>query len=145
MRKESFFYSDIERCILMGNILWIGITSRYLGHPELKEHFDYLMKATAFRKAIAHQVSRGTYLDDEYVEENDNLSASCFRICTQEALLLVGNHACTGGTVRFHLPFAIASAQAWDENENELPISVTENDLTICINRQRLVRITVHG
>lgn len=145
VRKESFFYSDIERCILMGNILWIGITSRYLGHPELKEHFDYLMKATAFRKAIAHQVSRGTYLDDEYVEENDNLSASCFRICTQEALLLVGNHACTGGTVRFHLPFAIASAQAWDENENELPISVTENDLTICINRQRLVRITVHG
>ena len=144
-RKEAYFYSDVERCVLMGNILWIGITSRYLGHPELKEHFDYLMKATAFRKAIAQQVSRGVYLDEEYVEENGGMSASCFRISSKEVLLLVGNHQCTGGTVRFHLPFAVTSARAWDENENELSTSVEGENLSIRIHRQRLVRIDVHG
>ena len=59
-RREKCFYADIERCVLMGNILWIGITSRYLGKPELKEHFDYLMRAVAFRKEIAAQVAQGT-------------------------------------------------------------------------------------
>ncbi|MEG2253364.1 MAG: DUF6259 domain-containing protein, partial [Clostridia bacterium] len=48
---ELYFYSDVERCVLMGNILWLGITSRYLGKEELKPHFDYLLAATKFRQA----------------------------------------------------------------------------------------------
>ena len=31
-KREQLFYDDIQRCVLMGNILWIGITSHF--RPE---------------------------------------------------------------------------------------------------------------
>ena len=99
-KREMLFYADVERCILMGNILWIGITSRYLGHPELQQHFDYLMAATQLRKHIAQQVSDGTYLDDAWViEKEEALQASCFAVSEKEALLLVGNRTLQGGQI----------------------------------------------
>jgi len=143
-KREKLFYSDVERCILMGNILWIGITSRYLNQPELQEHFDYLMAATRFRKRIAQQVSNGTYLDDAWVNAMDKtLHASCFAVDDQEALLLVGNCTAQGGQVQFVLPFAPECVQGLDENEQEVVTTLEGNTLTVQMNASRLVHITV--
>ncbi len=144
--RERFFYSDIERCLLMGNILWIGITARYLNKPELKEHFDYLMMATAFRKAIAQQVSDGTYLDDEYITAMDaSLHASCFRVSSEETLLLVGDHKLHGGKVSFMLPHAAASVKAFDEYGRAASVLVDEHTVIVSMNGSRLARIHVHA
>ena len=145
-KREKLFYADVERCILMGNILWIGITSRYLGHDELREHFDYLMAATRLRKAIARQVSEGTYLDDAWVSQKDEtLQASCFAVAEKEALLLVGNQTALGGCVTFYLPFIPQETQAFDENEQALVIQLNGQYLTVQVNASRLARITVRG
>ena len=144
--RERFFYADIERCVLMGNILWIGITSRYLNKPELKVHFDYLMAATAFRKAIARQVSDGTYLDDAYVTAiGSPLHASCFRVSDFETLLLVGDHALHGGKVTFTLPYTAAHVEAFDEYEQPLSVLIGGDQVTLSMRNSRLARIHIQA
>ena len=144
--KERFFYSDIERCVLMGNILWIGITSRYKEKPETQEHFDYVIRAADFRKVIADQVTRGTYLDDEYVDTlTGSLAASCFKVADAEALLLVGDCELSGGSAVFRLPFAVKYAEAADEYGRSIPVDSAENLVKLTLNGCRLARITVRG
>lgn len=143
LRREVCFYADIERCVLMGNILWIGITSRYLNHPEAREHFDYLMLATSFRKAIAAQVSQGTYLDTAWVSSLDpSLHASCFRVDEAEALLLVGDSALRGGEAVFQLPFRPESIDAFDEHRKPVDAILRGQTLTIRMNGAHLARVT---
>lgn len=144
--RERCFYADVERCVLMGNILWIGITARYLDQPALKPHFDYLMAATAFRKAIAGQVSEGTYLDDEYVAAMDeSLHASCFRVSERETLLLAGDQALHGGKVRFTLPHIAAHVEAFDEYGQPLSVLAEGNEVTLSMCGNRLARIHVQA
>ena len=144
--RERCFYADVERCVLMGNILWIGITARYLDQPALKPHFDYLMAATAFRKAIAGQVSEGTYLDDEYVAAMDeSLHASCFRVSERETLLLAGDQALHGGKVRFTLPHIAAHVEAFDEYGQPLFVLAEGNEVTLSMCGNRLARIHVQA
>lgn len=142
--KDTLFYSDIERCVLMGNILWIGITSRYHEKPESKQHFDYVMLAAAFRKTIAEQVNSGVFLDDEFVDKIDEpLKASCFSISDTEALLLVGDCHKVGGKVSFKLPFIVRSAVAYDESNSLASVILKDNYVTVIMEGARLVRITV--
>ena len=142
--QARLFYADIERCVLMGNILWIGITSRYLPHPELAGPFEDLMRAVQLRAAIARQVSQGVYLDTEYVTQlTGQVQASCFRVSPDEALLLVGDHARLGGEACFKLPFAPSSAQAWDEDGRERPVALSGDELKVTMDGQRLTRVTV--
>lgn len=144
--KELLFYSDIERCVLMGNILWIGITSKYHEKPENKEHFDYVIAAADFRKSIAEQVSLGVYLDDEFVNTIDEpLKASCFAISDNEALLLVGDCHKAGGKVSFRLPFCVRSAVASDEYGNPAKVSLENDFVGIAMDGVRLVKIIVRG
>lgn len=143
-RRERSFYADVERCVLMGNILWIGITSRYQGHPELDAHFSYLMEAVAFRQKIAAQVSGGVYLDDEWVLRMDEtLHASCFRVAEDEALLLVGDSALQGGEVTFALPMEIGFVQAFDEHERPVAVELHGRMLTVRMEGARLACVTV--
>lgn len=110
-RRKALFYSDIERCILMGNIMWVGWCSRF-DDPEVKEQKAYMEKAVALRQAISPWIARGTYLDDAYVADAGGLAASCFALEDSQALLLVGNCALQeGGEACFDLPFAPAH---WD-------------------------------
>ena len=142
--RERFFYADTERCVLMGNILWIGITSRYQNNSRLKAHFDYLMAATAFRKAIAREVSDGVYLDDEYVTAIDGpLHASCFRVAEGETLLLAGDSSLQGGRVSFALPHAAAHVEAFDEYCRPLAVLAEGNAVTVTMGGNRLARIHV--
>ena len=142
--RERFFYADTERCVLMGNILWIGITSRYQNDSRLKAHFDYLMAATAFRKAIAREVSDGVYLDDEYVTAIDGpLHASCFRVAEGETLLLAGDSSLQGGRVSFALPHAAAHVEAFDEYCRPLAVLAEGNTVTVTMGGNRLARIHV--
>ncbi|MEG1775358.1 MAG: DUF6259 domain-containing protein [Clostridia bacterium] len=143
---ELYFYSDVERCVLMGNILWLGITSRYLGKEELKPHFDYLLAATKFRQAIAVQVVDGTYVDDRYVVQRDEaIQASSFQLPGNEALLLVGDCHQQHGKVTFELPFAIKHIEAYDENECRAAATICHNRVTVTMNGNRLARINVQG
>ncbi len=116
-RREELFYTDIERCVLMGNILWIGLCSRF-DNPKLKKERDYVLKAAAFRKRIAHWVAAGTYMDDLYVKENlSGLAASAFAVGDNGALLLVGNAVQKeGAAVTFELPFVPHKAEGFTED-----------------------------
>lgn len=142
--REDFFFRDIQRCVLLGNILWIGITSRFLHHDELEEDFSYLLQAVAFRESIARQVANGRYADDFYVADcPDGICASCFDVSERELLLLVGSHRKTGGTVTFRLPYERANIRAFDESGTRVSCRVRNRLLAVSLTGQRLVRITV--
>ena len=116
-RREALFYSDIQRCVLMGNILWIGLCSRF-DNPDLKREREYVLKAAAFRKKIAYWVSRGTYMDDLYVAENQSgLAASSFAVGEEGVLLLLGNaEQQESNFVTFELPFIPRTVESFTEN-----------------------------
>ena len=144
--KDRLFYSDIERCILMGNILWIGITSRFREKPEGKEHFNYVIAATEFRKSIARQVSSGIYKDDEFVDMIDEpLKASCFYVSDTEILLLIGDCQQAGGRVKFTLPFDVESAIAYDESGYRVAACAEGKNVSINMEGARLVRVTANA
>lgn len=117
LRRNELFYADIERCVLMGNILWIGLCSRF-DNPKLKKEREYVLKASAFRKKITPWVASGTYMDDLYVKENPfGLAASAFAAGDNGALLLVGNAGQKeGAAVTFELPFAARMAEGFTED-----------------------------
>lgn len=145
-RREKCFYADTERCVLMGNVLWIGITSRYLGKPELKEHFDALMRAVAFRDRFASCLARGVYLDDEYVLSLDApLHASCFSTGDREALLMIGDAALAGGRAIFKVPFDIERAEAFDEFGRNVPVKIEGARLSARADGARLIGIKAVG
>jgi len=144
VEKEDFFFADIERCVLLGNILWIGITSRFLHHNELREDFDYLMRAVDFRRKIAAQVANSRFADDLYVTDcTEGVRASCFDVSDREVLLLIGDHRKAGGTAAFTIPYEHAEIHAFDENEAPVACEICRHTLTVTLTGQRLVRITV--
>ncbi len=116
-RRGEVFYTDIERCVLMGNILWIGLCSRF-DNPKLKKERVYVLKAAAFRKRIAPWVAAGTYMDDLCVKKNPSgLAASSFAVGDNSALLLVGNAGQKeNAAVTFELPFAVEKAEGFTED-----------------------------
>ena len=99
---------------------------------------------TAFRKAIAREVSDGVYLDDEYVTAIDGpLHASCFRVAEGETLLLAGDNSLQGGRVSFALPHAAAHVEAFDEYCRPLAVLAEGNTVTVTMGGNRLARIHV--
>lgn len=145
-RKEAYFYSDIQRCLLMGNILWIGLCSRF-ENPAVSVERAYLLKAAALRKRIAPWIAKGIYLDDEYVSERFGAEASCWRVSDGEALLLIGNaEAKEDGCVSFALPFT-AGRVAGDDEEGlgSATVECHENRLTVHTGTKRLTAIHVRA
>lgn len=142
-KREQLFYDDIQRCVLMGNILWIGITSHFRPESDSQARLAYVLIAAAFRKQIARQVTDGVYMDDEYVKEIDPpLQASSFRVSDTEALLLVGDSRQAGGQVCFRLPFEPLSTSAHDEFSKPVAVFAKGNVVRLATTGQRLVRIT---
>jgi hypothetical protein len=132
-QREKLFYTDIERCVLMGNILWIGLCSRF-DNPKLKEERLYVLKAASFRKRIAPFIAAGTYMDDLYVKENSSgLAASSFVSGDNGALLLVGNAGQKeSADVMFELRFEPKQAEGLTENGSAFDtFRVDKNRVTV--------------
>ena len=144
-RRRAYFYRDIERCLLMGNILWIGLCSRF-EDPALAEERAYVLKAAALRGRLAHKIARGTYRDDEYVQEVRFARASCFAISEGQVLVLIGNaEEDPQAQAVFELPFVPAHITADDEDgtADSADIRVEGNRLTVKPGIKRLTAVLV--
>lgn len=144
-KREALFYSDIERCVLMGNILWIGLCSRF-DEPSMEKERAYVLNALELRKAIAPWLARGTYVDDAYVQRVQNVTASCFDLGEKEVLLLVGDAMLQGGTATFSLPFAPEEYQVHTEEDGKaVEVCISGTEIAVTPHGQRLTAVCLRA
>ena len=146
-RRSTLFYLDIERCVLMGNILWIGLSSRF-DDPALAQARAYVLKAAALRARLAQTIAHGTYLDDAYVHTLYGARASCFDTGEGQALLLIGNaEENPRAQAVFELPFqpSVVTVDDVDEAGNSASIRAQGCRLTVEPGKTRLTAVFVRA
>ena len=89
--RDRWFVRDIVRAVLLGSILWAGLTSWFADDPGREE---MIRRVLAFRKAINPMIAQGRYCDDRGLSMHaDRVNASVWAH-PQGRLLLMG---CPGG------------------------------------------------
>ncbi|MGE5577882.1 MAG: DUF6259 domain-containing protein, partial [Syntrophothermus sp.] len=68
--REAYFYSDLERAMLLGSVFWAEIGDRF--PPEDADLKAYFRRALDFRKRLAPYFAEGTFVDDEGICVMDN-------------------------------------------------------------------------
>mgnify|MGYP000006145147 FL=1 len=135
---RAWFYKDMQRAVLLGSILWLGITDHLERHPA--EYRNYARRALAFRSRLQPLFKMGVYADDIFVQDvSEGCDASCWRLEDGRVLLLVGNHALrSGAQAVFRLPGRVAVAEAHDTDWNSVEARVDGSTVTLQLEGERL-------
>lgn len=140
-RKSAYLISDIARCVLMGNILWIGLDSRY-SNPKLEAERDYVLKAHHFRERISRYVANGLYLDDQYVVScPSGFAASCWSTTDKQYMLLAARLGEGEDVLDFVMPDSVKLIESFDEKGNDVRqnIALSRNRVQIHTGQTRLL------
>ncbi len=90
--RMNWFLKDMQRAILLGNILWMGITSRLTENTG--RYHTYAKQALAFRKEIQPLIKDAKFLDHEFiVEMTEKCDATAWELPDGRNLFLCGNHS----------------------------------------------------
>ncbi len=102
--KLIWFYRDMHRAISLGNILWIGITSR-MPTPDCMG-YDYARKSVVFRRDLVPMLEGAEFLDDRWLvsELKPLCKATCWKQHDGGCLILVANDENEAETFEFELP-----------------------------------------
>lgn len=88
--RQFWFKQDLFRAISLGNIFWLGITSRL--RPEDGYYHTYGKLATAFRGKLQPHFKNATFLDDAWI---GRVPEGCFGTCwlTEDGtkMVILGN------------------------------------------------------
>ncbi|MCL4514186.1 MAG: DUF6259 domain-containing protein [Firmicutes bacterium] len=60
--RETYFYRDVERAMLLGSIFWVAFNRRFL--PEDEDLKEYMRKALRMRRALAPYFAAGRFVDE---------------------------------------------------------------------------------
>ena len=135
--KIAWFYKDMQRAILLGSVLWLGITSRL--KPDTPYH-AYARQALAFRGKIHPFIKQARYLDDAYIlKVSDGCDASCWQLDDGRVMVLAGNHALldhAGVTLAF--PGKVVSAQCRNTRWEDAEIRSQGGKATVPLDGERL-------
>ncbi|HHV13480.1 MAG TPA: hypothetical protein GXX75_24710 [Clostridiales bacterium] len=87
--KRNWFYKDMQRAILLGSVLWMGITTHL---KEETEFVEFSKKALNFREKIQPYINGATFLDNKYISEiTDGCDATSWRLADGRVMILCGN------------------------------------------------------
>ena len=87
--KREWFYHDMQRAILLGSILWMGVTTHL---KEGTEFNDYSKIALEFRRNIQPFVKEAVFLDNKYISEiTDECNATSWELADGRIMILCGN------------------------------------------------------
>lgn len=85
----SRFYKDMERALLLGSVMWLGVTYKFNDDAALDE---YARKALAFRKKLNPFIINRQYVDDESIlHMSEGLECSRWISESQNDLIIIGN------------------------------------------------------
>ena len=88
--RKLWFYKDLQRAILLGNILWMGITNRF--EPEDGEYATYAKTALNFRAMLQPYLEHATFLDQKYVSSiSVGCDATTWKLDDGSLMVICGN------------------------------------------------------
>ena len=88
--RRRWFYQDFQRAILLGNILWMGITNRF--KPEGGEFATYAQLALAFRAMLQPHLEGASFLDHKYIfSVSQGCDATTWRLADGSLMVICGN------------------------------------------------------
>ncbi len=91
-KMMSYFYKDMQRAILIGSVLWLGITTRL--RPEDGVYHTYAKQALNFRKNIQEFIKDAKFMDNKYiVSVSPKCDATSWEMKNGNILILAGNHS----------------------------------------------------
>jgi hypothetical protein len=104
----------MQRAVLLGSVLWLGITTRLT--PDSGEYHTYARQALEFRRQIQPCIRDARFLDDAFVKEiNPACDATCWELGNGKYMVLAGNHSLAdNSSLTVELPCQIKNATAYD-------------------------------
>lgn len=119
-RRKQLFYSDMERALLLGSIMWAGVTVKKL--PENAELYDYRDKALALRSRMQPFIAKATFEDNAYVvSQTEGIKTTVFE-SVDGITVAIGNLEEKQGTVTLNLPFQAKATQYSTVNGREVDV-----------------------
>ncbi len=129
--KHQWFFKDMQRAVLLGSVLWMGITTRMT--PDTGDYHTYSKQALAFRRHIQSYLINAKFSDDALIEEiHPECDATCWELGNGNYMVLAGNHSLAqDATVTVKLPFTVQSGYAYDIDWKEQVLPIHGNTLNL--------------
>lgn len=134
----KYFFKDMQRAIVLGNILWMGITTRLT--EKAGEIHNYAKKALNFRKNIQEYVSKSDFIDNKYIEFiSEECEAAGYKLSENKYVFIAGNWNKIDNSI-LNLKFSkkIKNIEVYDIDWNKEEISVDSNEVSLSIGSSRL-------
>ncbi len=127
-QRILWFYKDMHRAILLGSVLWMGITTRL--KKESGEYHTYAKKALAFRRHLQPLIKQARFLDDLMISDiSDGCDATCWKLEDGRSMVLAGNPQPDGnGMVKLVVPESTKQILCFDFNWQSVILN-SENGL----------------
>lgn len=118
--QKYWFYKDMQRAVLLGSVLWMGITTRLT--PDKGEYHTYARQALNFRRQIHHFIRDARFFDDAFIREiHPECAATCWELDNGSYFVLAGNHSLAdNASLTIELPYQIKNATAYDIGWNKI-------------------------
>lgn len=146
--KEKWFYKDMERAVLLGSILWLGITSRFeentytTDNKALMEKLkNYMKQVLVFRKKLTDLIMDATYKDKTYILEiQEELDASVWEK-DNEVIVIIGNrNEKRQSILKMEIPWIASKIGAYNIDLKEQPNMVIQQAqrINVTVNSDKL-------
>lgn len=137
-KKYKWFFKDMQRAIILGNILWLGITTRLT--EKAGEYHVYAKEALNFRKNIHEFVKEAVFLDNKYIE---GITAECdaavYEISNSKHVVIAGNCSkLKEAKLKLALEKEIKTIESYDISWNKKDIEVNKKEFELSMEESRL-------
>lgn len=137
-KKYKWFFKDMQRAIILGNILWLGITTRLT--EKAGEYHVYAKEALNFRKNIHEFIKDAVFLDNKYIEDiTADCDATVYEVSNNKHVIIAGNcNKLKTAKVKLAFDKEIKTIESYDINWNKEIIEVNKKEFELSMGESRL-------
>lgn len=142
-KQLEWLHKDLQRATLLGNIFWLGITTRLA--DEENDATRFARAALAFRREIQPLLEEAEFLDDSLVlAVSEGCDATSWRLADGSWMVLAGNHSLRAdGSAKIRLPAPAKAVTVHNTGWDPTDVSVTGESATISLADSRLFCIRI--
>lgn len=143
-KKQEWYHKDMHRAITLGNIMWIGITTR-MGTPD-SPIARFARQELSFRKNLVPLLDGAEFLDDAWLSSlrNDNCKVTCWHLADGNGMILAANDGTTKENLQFDLPMDADHVEVISDDGSQILCAHSKQKLQLVLEPDQLVRVLVH-
>lgn len=143
-KQYKLFFKDMERAIVLGNILWLGITTRLT--EEAGEYHTYAKESVIFRKNIHQYIKDTEFIDDKYVTKLSNdCTVAAYKISDSKYVFIVGNcEEVKDSQIKLSFDKVVNNVDIYDMGWGKETIDGGKKEITLNVDESRFHCIVVN-